>query len=402
MSGIYVIGGGAAGLAAAIAAAREGADVSVIERSEKPARKILATGGGRCNFTNMRMDRDSYYDCPSEYVSAFLGVFPPESALEFFFSMGLLPVIRDGYVYPRSEEAASVRGALLAECEKSRVRIHNNTTVTGIVRTGDGFDIQTEGYTYRADRVIIAAGGKASPVFGTDGSCYGIVRSLGHHVSSLSPGLSGIVCKSPITSASGSRVTASLGLYAGERLLRITRGEIQITDYGISGIPAMSLARIISRNKGSDLRICADFVPNLTEDEIRSVSGTRCGLSGLVPARLAAVLSQEADPAASAKNYNLIPEGTSGFDNAHVTSGGVELSETDPATFASRIVPGLFFAGEILDVDGLCGGYNLHFAWASGVMAGFSAATGRAFAGMEISDEHRAMFERCEIGSRRS
>ena len=399
MSGIFVIGGGAAGLAAAISAARQGAAVTVLESGRRSAGKILATGGGRCNFTNMNMSPDSFYDCPEVFSSAFLSAFPPVAALDFFYSMGVIPVIRDGYAYPRSEEAASIRNALLRECERLRVTVRNNTPAESIKASG-GFDIVSGGYTYHADKVILAAGGKASPVFGSNGSGYALARSLGHDITQLSPGLSGLVCGEALKPAAGVRVYAALKLFDGEKQLMGTKGEIQINEDSISGIPAMCLGRIAGRS-GRPLTLEIDFAPALTREELSEAAS--CGsLDGVFPSKLASLLAADPDPAGAAKSMRVEIKGTTGFENAHVTSGGVALSGIDPYTMESKLVKGLYFAGEIMDVDGLCGGYNLHFAWASGVMAGFSAATGGRYLYGGTDEAHSALFKKCMTGSRRS
>ena len=371
MKKVIVIGGGAAGLAAAISSARAGAAVEVLEGERQAAKKILLTGGGKCNFTNLDIDADYYNGACRELVSSVLKRFSPYDAISFFESIGVYPLIRDGYVYPRSEKASQVRNALLKECERLPVTIRNNTPVKAAYKESERFFAVTDGYTYSADALIIAAGGLAQTQL--SGSGYDIAKAFGHSVTSLKSGLCGIRFCDVLNSCAGLRTTASLSYTDGEACFEC-EGEIQLTAYGISGIPAMNLSNVIAEKEslsGKEILVL-DFVPEMSEEEFDGLLYDGMGLLSFFDPSLAKIFDIN-DSKKHPKHYSVNICGLKGFADSQVTNGGVCTDEVGK-NMESRLINGLFFAGEILNVAGLCGGYNLHFAWASGMLAGCAAA----------------------------
>ena len=399
MAQTVVIGGGAAGLAAAVSAARAGFQVTVLERTDTLGKKLLSTGNGRCNLTN-RAQAPSFYHCNEEnFPLGALKRFPLQAVLDFFESLGLSFKEREGYVYPRSLKASSVRDALLSELRVLGADVRTGAKVTGIFRDGNRLLVKTAETSFGAEGVILACGGKAFPASGSDGSGYLLAESLGHRVIPPVPALVPLYAeKTPLAKAEGVRAAGRIDLYDGARV-RSAAGELQITGFGISGIPAFQVSRYAARalSEGRPVKAVVSFLPEYDvrklpdrlAERIRRLPGRDFMelLSGWFPEKLSAALLKKAgiplhiparDPsprvlqalsgAMAAFPLNIV--GTGDFSKAQVTAGGVDAAQVDPDTMESRIFPGLYFAGEILDVDGDCGGYNLHWAWASGLLAG--------------------------------
>lgn len=392
-SDILVIGGGASGLAAAIEAKRQGADVTVVEKLERVGKKILATGNGRCNLLNLHASPDDF-NAP-DFVRTVFERYDVQSNMDFFRSMGLLTVTDSaGRVYPRSMTASSVLDVLRLECGRLGVRFVCATPVSELRKKGNLYSVGD----LRARAVIVACGGKAAPAQGSDGSGYALLQAFGHRITPLRPALVQIRTETDFVKAlKGLRTTAALTLREKNGESHRADGELLFTDYGLSGIAAMELSRFA--REGTAVHI--DFVPELPHSELcdylhscRMRDGERPleqFLAGLLHSRIGQALLKSALDvrlsapcktlsdkdlrmlAAAIKQKTVAVLGTKGFPDAQVTAGGATLSEfTD--TLESRRSPGLFAAGEILDVDGRCGGYNLTFAWSSGRLAGASAA----------------------------
>ena len=399
MRSLAIIGGGASGLCAAIEAARGNADVTVFERMPKAGKKLLATGNGRCNYANCDLGAQHYCGNAAFLRAVLTSAYADTE--EFFRSLGVLPSYEEGRLYPRSHHAASVRDALLAAASECGVTIKTDTRITGVSKSGTGFLVMTaDGERFVFDAVIFAGGGKAAPVQGSDGSCYAILQSLGHTVTPLSPGLVGLtVSDKSLRLLKGTRLTARATLYADGDELGAEAGEIQFTDKGVSGIPVLNLSNLCP---GKDhLTLSLDLCHDVSEEELKNhISSfiqrhpdarTELMLGGLIPAKAAyAVMAKANIPpetrlgelgaartavfCATLTDFRLAVTGTRGFDDAQITCGGVDTAEFDPKTLMSRKARGLFACGELLDLHGECGGYNLHLAWTTGRIAGSSAA----------------------------
>jgi len=404
---VIIAGAGAAGLVAAIAAARKGKSVLIIEKNTKAGKKILATGNGKCNFTNLHQTPECYRSEDSKFAMKVLSNFDLNKTLNFFENLGIFPKERNGYVYPFSEQASSVVSVLLMECERLKVEISYNEKVKSVIRPD--FTVVTvrpdnTEAIYYGKKLIIATGGCASPNLGSDGSGYQLAKSFGHSIVKPLPAL--VSLKSPdkfCKTVSGVRTQAKVTAYASSKPLSQEEGEIIFTDYGISGIPVMQLSRFVSKalDKKEEVFLILDFFKEYTNDELKKLLTVRCSqnpnktleemLIGLFNNKLNYILIKEAklDPvlkckrlskadinklAGQIKNFKIRISDTNSFDFAQVTAGGVSTSEINPDTLESKKKKNLYFAGEIVDVDGTCGGYNLQWAWSSGYIAGSNAA----------------------------
>ena len=391
---ILILGGGASGLAAAIEAAQSYVRVAVLEKLDRVGKKILATGNGRCNLLNLYASPVDYND--PDAVRPVFQIFGVQSNLEFFHSLGLLTAAdSEGRVYPRSYAASSVLDVLRLECAHLGVAFLCGEAAETLQYKDDMFVVNG---TYRAHAVIAACGGKASPVHGSDGSGYELLRGFGHTVTTLYPALVQIrTSPDLVKTLKGLRVQGTLRLMTPGGTPHETEGEILFTDYGLSGIAAMELSRWAKAGCTAELDLLPEMMlPQLTAFlcAIRAHDGARPleqFLTGVVHNRIGqAVLrdtlreklsapcsvltdGQIGSVARTLKSLSIPVLGTKGFPDAQVTAGGVPMREFTP-TLESKRRPGLFACGEILDVDGKCGGYNLTFAWSSGRLAGNCAA----------------------------
>lgn len=391
---VLIVGGGASGLMAAIMAAREGAEVTILEHNERPGKKICATGNGKCNLTNTEMPTDAFRGTDAEFVQDVLKQFPVAETIRFFTELGIYTVNKNGGLYPRSAQASSVTDVLCMEARSRKVKIKTNEHVTNVFREQEIWKVLTEGWTYEADSVILANGSCASAVSGSDGSGYELAQNLGHQIIKPLPALTGLRCQ---PSASGySRKL--LSLWAGVRTagevtvfvdgipVSSQKGELQLTDYGISGIPVFQLSRYAIRalEDGCDVKLSVNFLPEFSPEALHAFLDSRrknCPyknepemLTGLFPDKLIKVLCQAPDLEKAIHEFPLHVTAGLDFKQAQVCSGGVDTSEINPETLESRIHKNLFFAGELIDIDGTCGGYNLQWAWSSGAVAGLHAA----------------------------
>ena len=402
---IGIVGAGASGLAAAIAAARAGAQVTVIEHMDKAGKKILSTGNGRCNLTNRRMEAECFRCGQKDFPMKVIERFGLEETLGFFEGLGILIKDRNGYLYPYSDQASSVRDVLLQEAERRRVQIHLSCHIERIEeRPSGGFVLHTDQGRLSEDALILAAGSKAAPSTGSDGSGYELARQLGHSIIKPLPALVQLRCQGNMyRQMAGVRTEAGVRLLVDGELAAEDRGELQLVDYGLSGIPIFQVSRFAARALDQRRRVTVrvDFMPAWEEREAFGLLKKRASLLGYKPVsdfftgmlnpKLAQVLIKcsGVNPSLKAgeltgkqlgrilgqlKSYEAIVMSVNPFANAQVCCGGVDTRQVDPRTMQSRIKRGLYFAGEILDVDGICGGYNLQFAWSSGVTAGRSAA----------------------------
>lgn len=395
MKKLAIIGAGASGLCAATEAWIENPNIAIIlfDRMSKAGKKILATGNGRCNFTNEDLSPSHFYG-NTEFLNSILNSQFSDTE-DFFKNSGILPYKEDGRVYPRSQQASTVRDALLTKIESSNITVKTDCPVTEISRGKSDFNINGELF----DAVIICGGGKAASVHGSDGSCYKIAKSFGHSITPLYPALCGLVTKDKdLNLLKGVRAECTAELYSNEKLLGRESGEVQFTDKAISGIPVMNLSHLCENKK--DLKIRLDLCPEINENALFSHIKTctenspdteyEVVLNGIVNLKLAFAVMNRAGikPRTLCKNlkdsqlkaslkvikcFEINIASARGFDNAQVTKGGINTSEISPETMMSKKVDGLFFCGEILDIHGDCGGYNLHLAFTTGRIAGNSA-----------------------------
>lgn len=404
---VIVVGGGASGLMAAIAAARRGAAVTVLEGMERPGKKLLQTGNGRCNLTNLdRQLPEKYYGSGAMLARSLTQRFDGAAAVAFFEELGLLVQEKNGYVYPYPAQASAVLQVLLAELRRLHVRLKLGERVTSLEMSGGTWQVKTASWTYTAEAVILACGGKALPATGSDGSGYALARSLGHAVVTPVPALAPVACEgSFFVSLAGVRCRAAVSLFqkktSGDEQLAAETGELQWTKYGVSGIVVFQLSRHISAcSRPHNLFFEVDLLPDFGETYVKELLCRRkealakerpaALLPGILHEKLIPVIIKNAGLSAkkscgelndteierliaAAKHLRLSVAGTKSFDACQVCAGGVSGDEVCPDTLESRKHRKLYFTGELLDVDGPCGGYNLQWAWASGYAAGTAA-----------------------------
>lgn len=394
---VAIIGGGASGMAAAITAAQcAGAQVLLLERQARVGRKLQATGNGRCNLTNLHALEGGYHGLEPDFVRNALQEYPPEETLRWFLKLGLLTVAEEsGRVYPYSDQANSVVDILRFALEKPNIQVCTGTEVQRVKKDASGFRLEAAGQTLSCDRLIVACGGLAGSKLGGTMSGYQILRSLGHHCTKLRPSLVQIKTDWPgISALKGVRANCHAAIYRDGAQFCQSSGEIQFTDQGISGPVIFEISRDVCREKG-DWVCTLDLLPQLSREELKKMLISRRGttlpngelLTGILHNRLGRVVTQSCglslNGAASdlteeeirrvadaVKCFSLSLREPLGMDSAQVTAGGIFTGEFDPQTLESRLVPGLYACGEVLDVDGDCGGYNLQWAWSSGRVAG--------------------------------
>lgn len=395
---VLVVGGGAAGLMAAIVAARAGAAVTVLEHNDRPGRKICATGNGKCNLTNLEMPFDAFRGTDPAFTEKILAQFSVKKTIDFFTELGISIVNKNGYLYPRSGQAASVTEVLCMEAGSLKAKLKTNAHVREVFFENGLWKARTEDWTYEGNALILANGSCASNIPGADGSGYTLAESLGHRIVRPLPALTGLKCQCMYSQAGKKKGSSSFALWAGVRTegeltliiggepLRRQRGELQLTDYGISGIPVFQLSRYAIRavEEGRKVQIRIDFLPGISKEELHRLlenrkkacpyKNTKEMLTGLFPDKLITVLCQAPDLEEAIREFPLKVTKGLDFKQAQVCSGGVDTDEIHPETMESRLHPGLYFAGELVDIDGTCGGYNLQWAWSSGAAAGFYAA----------------------------
>lgn len=404
MHKIIVIGGGASGMMAAISAARQGADVTILEKNERVGKKILSTGNGRCNFTNVHQEPIDYRCEDPVFPWGIVTEFSSLDTIAFFRELGIYSKNRNGYLYPYSDQASSVLDVLRMELTRLQIKTELSVSVEKIIRGKNRFRILTNKGEFSADKIILAAGSKAAAHTGSDGSGYDLAKELGHHLIPVVPALVQLRCKEDFyKSIAGIRIQGKVLLFVDDVLMALDTGEIQMTNYGISGIPVFQVSRFASRGiyEKQKVEVILDFMPDFTEEQFISFLNKRilqhperkteefltglfhkkisvlfCKLAGLNLRKPAGELTEEEveSLAETIKRFRTQIEGTNGFDQGQVCAGGVDTGEINPDTLESLLVPGLYFCGEILDVDGMCGGYNLQWAWSSGFVAGREAA----------------------------
>jgi predicted Rossmann fold flavoprotein len=404
---VIVVGGGAAGMTAAISARRLGAEVTILERNPRVGKKILATGNGRCNFTNVFADINCYHGNNPKFAYSALAYFTTDDTISFFEKLGIDHKVEDmGKVFPMSDQASSILDVFLYELNELGVNIICDACVKDINRKKDKFIIELEnGKVYLGDRVIIAAGGKAMPSSGSDGRGYDLAIRLGHTITNIFPALVQLMLEgSFFKRIEGVKFEGTAEILDNNKSVAKDRGDILFANYGVSGPPILQISRKAGEllQAGKEVHLKINIMDKLSKEELSKLICKRFQMSlnkplnfslvGLINKRLIPVVLTEAGitdfkrPVGNLSaqeqegiidilnDWRFKIRGTKSWPSAQVTAGGVDTNEIDQNTMESKTVKGLFFAGEIIDIDGSCGGYNLQWAWSSGFLAGQSAA----------------------------
>lgn len=411
MFDILMVGGGASGMMAAIQAALFPGQkppffkIGILEKTEKLGKKILATGNGKCNYTNQELLLSGYHSADLTLVSSVLQSYSVEESIAFFMTLGIYPKEKNGWLYPYSEQASAVVDAMKMELRRLSVEIFLETKVCGIRKEKKGFSLQTEaGISYKTKQVIFSGGGCASKQLGSDGSILTLMESMGHTIIPPVPALVQLKCKGKFLKIlAGLRMEAKASLYISNEEKAKEEGELLFTDYGLSGILILQLSYLASRALflGKQVGVLLDLLPKIEEKELVSLILERLAFGkhktveeifiGLLPSKLTFILLKEIamEPDACSayldvvfakrfakivKGFSLPVTDTKGFDFAQVMAGGVSTKEVDQKTLESKKQKGIYLTGELLDVDGTCGGYNLQWAFSSGAVAGRAAA----------------------------
>ncbi len=400
---IGIIGGGASGMAAALSAAQfENVQVILFERQERLGRKLLATGNGRCNLSNLDACSDFYYGNDLNFTDGALERFSVENTLAWFRDLGLITVAeKSGRVYPYSDQANSVVDVLRFALQKPNIQVRNGFEVTKLRHNDSGFTVENGLEAIYCDKVIVAAGGLAGTKLGGSMSGYKLLQKLGHHCTKLRPTL--VQLRSDwkgCASLKGVRANCWAEITCDGELHSAGKGEIQFTEYGLSGPVIFEISRDACQKAG--LWMCTlDFLPDMEEEDLLSMLRARKGwtltaddlLTGILHNRLGRIITKNVGISANCpieqlddlqlkevchevKHFQIHLTEPMGMDCAQVTAGGMVTDEFDPTTMESKIVSALYACGEVLDVDGDCGGFNLQWAWSSGRLAGMSAGKG--------------------------
>ncbi len=392
---VVIIGGGASGITSAITARRKGYDVVVLEKNSSLLKKLKITGNGHCNYYNEDQDLCHYHSDNSELISMMINSVNLENVSLFFDSIGIIPRIKNGYYYPFSNQAISVCSSLILEAQKLGVVLDTDVEVQE-VKKSNRFQIITTNGVYEADKVIVSTGGMSYQKTGSDGFGYRELKRLGHNINLLLPGLTPLIIANPKKEWKGIRTDVSISLLENNKLVRKESGEIQLTEDGISGICTMQLSSYISKGLylGKDERIKINFLPFIDEDEffVFMDNRSRKMKNRTVMELLEGVLNYKLISVILKKEQNLIWDecnnkerefikknllsymvevvDTKSFNYSQVTLGGVSLLEVNLETMESKKVKDLYITGELLDITGDCGGYNLTIAWITGLIAG--------------------------------
>ena len=400
---IAVIGGGASGLMAAITAKKSGKEVIILERKDRILKKVLITGNGRCNITNVNANISNYFGKNISSVENILNRFTPQDTMDFFNELGIVCNEENrGKVYPLSGQASSVVDALRFEAERLGIKIETEFYVRKIEKDGFKFRIYSEDRKkIEAGRVILAAGGQSYPELGSNGSGFELAKELGHSVTKLSPSIVQLKTeKHQVKGLQGIKTDVAVTAYGDNKKICTYDGELLFTDYGISGNVVFNISFVMPLYKNVEFEI--DFMEKFDYNELYEMLKERKRIlshltmenyfNGMINKKLGQFLSKVSGIEKLSKSVKDLNDSdirklctvlkkyrvkileTTGFKNAQVTAGGVSLDEVNTETLESKIVKGLYFSGEVLDVYGECGGFNLQWAWASGHIAGENSA----------------------------
>ncbi|WP_066823938.1 NAD(P)/FAD-dependent oxidoreductase [Clostridium tepidiprofundi] len=403
---LIIIGGGASGIISAITAKDMGIDVAILESTDRIGKKILSTGNGRCNISNINININRYHCNNKNFPEFVLNNFTVKDTINFFNTLGLhLITLDEGKMYPMSLQASSVLDIFRLSLEDKSIPVYTNSKVFEIAIKDSLFNLHThDGNIFECKKLILCTGGKSYPKTGSDGSGYKLAKQLGHKIIDPIPSLVQIKLNyNKLKALSGIKFNGSVSIFINNTLIRKEYGEILFTDYGISGIPVFQLSRIASYHslKNDNITLKVDLLPEFEYDKLKDFLENHWGtfgyrsihnsFIGIINKKIIPILLKEAgindihkpcyDITWKEQNniLRLLKEwsfdviGTKSFNNSQVTAGGVDTLEINPKTLESKIVKNLYFAGEILDVDGDCGGFNLQWAWSSGFIAAKSA-----------------------------
>ncbi len=382
-----IIGGGAAGMAAAIFLARQGKKVLLCERLPRVGKKLLSTGNGRCNITNRVLSPENYHGENPSFAMHALSAFPTEKTISFFESLGLMLCEgENGKLYPQSLQASSVLDLMRLEMARLALSETVDCFITRLEKKEKIFHLTAEdGRSFTAKTVICATGGKAAPSMGTDGNGYALLRPFGHTVIKPLPSLVQLKTENPMRALKGVKHIGSATLYVDGKEVRRTEGELLFTDYGVSGPPIFNLSRFASAGVagGQKVTLSLNFFPTLSKEGLANLLKKRrealphltdeSFLYGLLPKLLGREVykrsQNDRDMARLLHSFPLTVSGVMPWANAQVTAGGISTEEVHAKTMESRLAKGLYLCGEVLDIDGDCGGYNLQWAWGSAFVA---------------------------------
>ena len=403
MSRVAIIGAGASGLVCAIESARKAHQVTVFEKNSKVGRKILATGNGRCNISNENITLSRYHGEAPHAAKEALRRFDTSAGKAYFRALGLeMREGEEGRLYPMSHQASSVVDMLLHEARSLGVHFVLECEVLQIEKKGTEFVVHTKEQKHSFDACVIATGSVAMPTLGSSGSGYGFAKALGHNVIEPYPSLVQFISNEPhLKEASGVKVDAGVELYIDNQKRQSVQGDLLFTAYGLSGSAILDVSRAASKAfvEGERVHVVLDLLPTLSREALTSLLQKRMSiakekslslwLEGIIPKKLAHFIIQntklghikEASMLGAKEIKKIVFAlkalrvdicATKGFESAEVCAGGVDVRELDAKNLMSQKMKNLYFCGEVLDIDGDCGGFNLHFAWASGYLVGQS------------------------------
>jgi hypothetical protein len=385
-----VIGGGAAGICAAISKARTGDSVIICEKTGQLGKKILASGNGRCNLLNDNFSDVYYNPAARDLVKSVFSVFGKPEILEFFHGLGLETFLQDGRIFPITNQAASVLKVLEMELKRFDVPVEYNFDCSGLSFSKSDIMVSaSSGEKIACQKLIITGGGKSYPALGSDGSIYQIAGQLGHTIVEPVPSAVPLVVKDNLCHLlQGQRLFADAKSVIDGKASSKVRGELIFTKYGLSGTCILDISEeisiVINRHHKKDVFVSVDMVPFMDKGQLKHQIEKRINkgyspeemLAGILPNKLCVALKDlfengDIDTAVELlKNKRFKVNGTRGWNEAEFTSGGINVNEINAGTLESRLHKGIYFAGEVLDVNGRRGGYNLGWAWASGFVAG--------------------------------
>lgn len=405
---VIVIGGGAAGMMAAIVARKNGSDVTILERNDRIGKKLLATGNGRCNYTNIYLSIDNYHGENKKFAYSALSSLDKYATMDFFERLGISPSVDiSGKVFPLSFQSSSVLDIFRLEIENLNIELITEAYVEKIYKNKDKFNIILEDKKkFECDKVILATGGKAMPNSGSDGNGYDIAMSFGHNIIKPIPGLVQLNLEDEdklFKKITGVKVPGKVSLYIDNEYIKEDSGDVLFTNYGISGPPILQLSShgLKALDKGKDVRLKVSLIEEMTEDVLINYLENRFknipnrtmfeSLIGLINKKLINPVLEITKINKEKKAGNITKQeiislakqivswefkviGSQGWKHAQVTSGGIDTKDINPSTMESNLVSGLYIVGEILDIDGDCGGFNLQWAWSSGYVAGLDAS----------------------------
>ncbi len=401
---VIVVGGGAAGMIAAITAASNGGHVTLLERQDRVGKKLLATGNGRCNYTNINLTIDNYHGSNPNFAYSALSSFGVNQTMDFFERLGITPAVEEGgKVFPLSFQSSSMLDVLRYELERLNISLITDAFVNYIDRKNDFLVGLKDGRRFKADKLILATGGMALPSSGSDGNGYNLAKSLGHRITDVFPGLVQLKLEGNIfKQIKGVKILGKVSLFSNDKFLLEDYGDILFTDYGISGPPVLQLSRtaLYYLRKKQDIRLRVSIISAKSSEELEDYLNQRFSfmpdkslsesLIGLINKRLIIPLLKECKLDKDKNVSNLSKEeisllaniltswefkiiGSQSWGQAQVTAGGVSTDEIDSKTMESKLIEGLYIVGELLDIDGDCGGFNLQWAWSSGYIAGLNS-----------------------------